>query len=86
MEEKITNHDKYITADDFNKFSIVIFSERLNQAKLAIIIGLNTIKQCVIKIKEKLKETGNSWFKLFTREKCFPVRWKSQLFSVSAYL
>ena len=35
VEDKICNHDKYMTINDFNKFLGTIFDEKLKQVKLA---------------------------------------------------
>ena len=44
IAKKIPNHDKYITTNDFSKFSEVIFKERIKQAKLTATNDLNTVK------------------------------------------
>ena len=33
IEKKVPNHDKYVTTNDFKKFSSKIFDERLKQAR-----------------------------------------------------
>ena len=47
IEKGIPNNDKYITTNDFNKFSRAIIKERLKQARLAqqlmILILLNIV-------------------------------------------
>ena len=54
MEKKISNHNIYITTNDFNKFSGAVFDERLIQTKLATVIDLNNVQQRAIK-NEKTK-------------------------------
>ena len=56
IEKKIPDHKKYITTNYFNKFSGLIFAERLKQAKLATIIYLCTCEQCAIKNEEKIEK------------------------------
>ena len=46
---KIPNHDKYITNNNFNKFSGAIIDERLKEAKLAPNNYLNTVEQRAIR-------------------------------------
>ena len=53
MEKKISNHNTYITTNDFNKFSGAVFDERLKQTKLATVIDLNNVEQCAIKNEKK---------------------------------
>ena len=43
-KRKIPNHDKYITTNDFNKFSGTIFGERL-KTELTTNKALNTVEQ-----------------------------------------
>ena len=49
IEKKIPNHDKYVIANDFNKFSGVMFDEKL------LTINLNTVEQCLSKLRKKYK-------------------------------
>ena len=44
IKKKILNHDKYITTNDFNKFSGAIFDERLKQENLVTNNDLNTVE------------------------------------------
>ena len=44
ITKKILNHDKYITTNDFNKFSGAIFDERLKQENLVTNNDLNTVE------------------------------------------
>ena len=48
-EDKIPNHSVYICSNNFNKFSGIIFDERLKWPKLAT----NHVKQYAIKIEKK---------------------------------
>ena len=54
-KRKIPNHDKYITTNDFNKFSGAIFDERL-KTELTTNKALNTVEQCPIKNEKKLEK------------------------------
>ena len=47
------NDDRYITNNNFNRFSGVVLLERLKQAKLATNNDLNTVEKCAIKIRKK---------------------------------
>ena len=47
------SHDKYITTNDFIKFSGAIFDERLKQSKLATSNDFNTVEQHAIRHAEK---------------------------------
>ena len=53
MEKKISNHNIYITTNDFNKFSGAVFDERWKQTKLATVIDLNNVEQRAIKNEKK---------------------------------
>ena len=48
------DYSKYITTNEFNKFSSEIFDERLKKAKLASANNLNTVKQHATKNEEKI--------------------------------
>ena len=52
-EDKIPNHSVYICSNNFNKFSGIIFDERLKWPKLATKHDLNPVKQYAIKIEKK---------------------------------
>ena len=54
-KRKIPNHDKYITTNDFNKFSGTIFGERL-KTELTTNKALNTVEQCPRKNEKKLEK------------------------------
>ena len=56
IEKKMPGHDRYITTNDFNKLSGVIFDERLKQAKLATTNDLGTVDQGAIKNEEKIEK------------------------------
>ena len=43
IEKKISGHDKYVTAIDFNKFVGAIFDKRLKQVKLMTLLLLSNI-------------------------------------------
>ena len=64
FEKKVPEHDKYITANDFNKFSGTIFEERWKQTKLATTNYLCTVEQHAIKMEEKIWKL-QTWFKFF---------------------
>ena len=49
IAKKTHNHDKYITNNDFNKFSGGIFDERLKQAKLTTYNNINSIERPAIR-------------------------------------
>ena len=56
IENKIPDHDKCITTNNFIKFLVAIFDERLKQSELATIINLNTVEKHAIKdVKKKEK-------------------------------
>ena len=65
IEKKIPKLNKYITINDFNKFSGEIFDERLKQAKLATNNDVNTVEQCAIRNEEKIEKIEIFDFKLF---------------------
>ena len=50
------NDDRYITNNNFNRFSGVVLLERLKQAKLATNNDLNTVEKCAIKMRKKTTE------------------------------
>ena len=52
-EDKILNHSVYIYSNNFNKFSGIIFDERLKWSKLATNHDLNPVKQYAMKIEKK---------------------------------
>ena len=52
---KIPDHDKCITTNNFIKFLVVIFDERLKQSELATVINLNTVEKGAIKKKKRRK-------------------------------
>ena len=56
IEKKIPNNDKYIATNDFNKFSVAKFDERLKKSKLATNSPLNTIEQRANKNEEILEK------------------------------
>ena len=60
--KKIRDDSKYITADEFNKFSGEIFDERLKQGKLVTTNDLNTFNQLATKNEVKIEklQTYNS--------------------------
>ena len=63
--DKTSDHDKYITTTDFNRFSGTIFDKRLEQANLPATTNINAIEQRAIKNKEKiekLQKYGQSYF------------------------
>lgn len=56
MKRKVSNYDKYITANDFNKLLGAIFDQRLKEAKLATNNDFNTVEQHAIRNKKKLEQ------------------------------
>ena len=64
IRKKILNHNKYITNNDFNKFSGAIFDERSKQAKVAA-TDLKNVEQYAIRNEEKTKNVTNILFEFF---------------------
>ena len=64
IRKKILNHNKYITNNDFNKFSGAIFHERSKQAKLAA-IDLKNVEQYAIRNEEKTKTLQTFYLSFF---------------------
>ena len=55
-KQKNPGFDNYITTDNLNKLSDVIFVERLKEAKSARTNHLNAVKQRAIKNEENIKK------------------------------
>ena len=47
-QKEIPIRDKYITFNNFDKFPVAIFDERLKQAKVATINDLDSVESCAI--------------------------------------
>ena len=71
IEKKLRGHNKYITTNDFNKFSGAMFEERLKQIKLATNNDLNTVQQNAARNKEKLEKLQTFELSYFHGKKYF---------------
>ena len=56
IENKIPTHNKYITTNECNIFSGMLFDEGLKQTKLATNNDLNTAEQRSIRNKKNIEE------------------------------
>ena len=52
VEDRTSNHDRYITTNDFHKSLGSVFNERLTEASLTTNKNLGTVEQWTIKIEE----------------------------------
>ena len=55
-EKKVSNHDKYITTNDFNNFLGAVFNERLKQIKIATNNYFKIVEQSSIKHEGKIEK------------------------------
>ena len=55
-QKKIPIHDKYITFNNFDKFPVAIFDERLKQAKVATTNDHDSVEQCAIEKERKTEK------------------------------